>query len=349
MRVEAFLAPHSWDAVSAQVRWAEAVGFDSVATPEIANDPFVTLAVAAQHSTRVGLRTAIAVAFPRSPMVVAGAAFELHANTGGRFSLGLGTQVKGHNERRFSVPWTRPASRLREYVEAVRAIWRCWQLGERLDHQGEHYQFSLMTPEFAHRPVEHPPIPIHTAAVRPAMLRTAGRVADGVRLHLFCTRKYLEQSVLPNLQLGLAEAGRARESFEVCGGGVVATGPDEAAVAKALEWVRYRVAFYGSTRTYWPVFEAHGWLDLGEKLHELSKTGRWKEMAACVPDEVVREFAAVGTWDQLPAEIARRFGGIVDSIEIAAPEGAVDPGPLREVLQDIRAIPAAFTTPRTEW
>ena len=341
MRVEAFIDPQSWAAVQEQVRWAEAAGFDSVATPEIANDPFQTATVAALATRAVTIRTAIAVAFPRSPMVVANAAWEIHANSGGRFSLGLGTQVKGHNERRFSVPWSKPASRLREYVESLRAIWRCWQEEGPLDYEGEHYRFSLMTPEFRHAPNDLPPIPIYTAAVRPRMIRLAGEVADGVRLHGFCTRRYLEEVVLPQLDAGLADAGRPRESFEVCGGGFVATGPDEESVARTLEWVRYRVAFYGSTRTYAPVLELHGWQSLCARLHEMSKAGRWKEMPAQVTDEVVRAFAAVGTYDELPAEIERRFGGLTDSIELKFPPG-VDPEAIRETLQTVKRIPCRF-------
>ena len=343
MRVEAFLEPKDWASVQAQARFAEAAGFDSIATPEIHNDPFTTLTVAALSTERLGLRTAICVAFPRSPMVVANVGWELNVNTGGRVCVGLGTQVKGHNERRFSVEWHKPGTRLREYVESLKAIWTCWQTGGPLAYEGELYSFSLMTPEFRHAPNSLGPIPVYTAAVRPRMMQIAGRVADGVRLHGFCTRPYLEEVALPNLQSGLDEAGRARESFEVCGGGFVATGADEAAVAKALEWVRYRVSFYASTRTYLPVMSLHGWEDLAAELHEMSKTGRWKEMPGKVPDDVLRAFAAVGTYDQLPAEIERRFGGLTDSIELAAPHVAgAEAGALREVIEDIRRIPARF-------
>ena len=342
MRVEAFLEPHGWESVQRQARFAEAAGFDNLATPEISNDPFTTLAVAGLATERIGLRTAICVAFPRSPMVVANVAAELHENTGGRVCVGLGTQVKGHNERRFSVPWEKPRTRLREYVESLKAIWRCWHTGERLSYSGEFYNFSLMTPEFAHARNDYGPIPVYTAAVRPRMLEMAGAVADGVRLHGFCTRRYLDDTVLPALSAGLESAGRARSTFEVCGGGFVATGPDDEAVAKALEWVRYRVSFYASTRTYSPVMAAHGWDDLAAELHQMSKTGRWKEMPARIPDDVVRAFAAVGTYRELAGEIERRFGGVTDSIELAIPHLGTEPGLLREVLDDIRKIPSTF-------
>ena len=175
MRAEFYLPVGTWAESVASAESAEACGFDAVACPEITNDPFVTMAMAGQATSRVELRTAIVVAFPRSPMVVANSAWELHANTGGRFCLGLGTQVKGHNERRFSVPWVAPRTRLREYVGALRAIWACWQDRTPLRFEGEHYNFSLMTPEFSHPPTDLPPIPIYTAAVRPSDDAPRGR------------------------------------------------------------------------------------------------------------------------------------------------------------------------------
>lgn len=209
--------------------------------------------------------------------------------------------MKGHNERRYGVPWTAPVPRLREYVQALRALWRCWEKREPLRVEGEHYRLSLMTPEFSPAPSGLPPIPIAIAAVGPDMLRLSGRVCDGVRLHGFCTRRYLEEVALPRIRNGLDRAGRKRSHFEVWGGGFVATGRDAAEVARALEWVRYRVAFYGSTRTYLPVLELHGWQDLGARLHRLSVAGRWREMAAGVPDDVLHEFVAAAPYPELAA------------------------------------------------
>ena len=348
MRVEAFAPKGGWKEIQAAAAAAEAVGFDSFATPEISNDPFISMAVAALATKGIGLRTAIAVAFPRSPMVVANAAQELNVNSGGRFSLGLGTQVKGHNERRFSVPWTKPASRLREYVESLRAIWGCWQHGTPLIYEGEHYSFSLMTPEFRHAPTELPPIPVYTAAVRPAMMKLAGSVADGVRLHGFCTRRYLDEVALPRIAEGLALAERPRERFEVCGGGFVCTGPDEETVRKTAEWVRYRIAFYGSTRTYGPVLALHGWEDLNAKLHRMSKEGRWKEMKAEISDDVVETFAAIATYDHLAEAIAARFGGLSDSIELAFEEGTA-PEEIRDVVTAIQGIETRFDGKPLSW
>jgi probable F420-dependent oxidoreductase len=341
MRVETNVPLGDWRAVGPAARAAEEAGFDGLVSSEIANDPFVPLAFAALATERIQLGTAIAVAFPRSPMVVANLAWDLQVHSRGRFVLGLGTQVKGHNERRFSTPWTSPVPRLREYVESLRAIWRCWEKGEPLVYTGQHYTFTLMTPEFSPPPSGQPPVPVTIAAVGRDMLRLAGRVCDGVRLHGFCTRRYLEEVALPQLQEGLEKAGRPREQFEVWGGGFVATGPDADAVQRMREWVRYRIAFYGSTRTYSGVLSLHGWDDLAAKLHRLSKEGRWKEMAAQVPDEVLEVFAAIGPYDRIAGEIERRFGGLADAIALSFPDGT-PPGLAREVVQDVRRIPSAF-------
>src|SRR5262245_15965977 len=263
MRVETGIPLDNWRKVGEVAKRAEADGFDGVVSAEIQADPFVPLAIAALATERIQIGTAIAVAFPRSPMVVANTCWDLQKESRGRFVLGLGTQVKGHNERRFSVPWSAPAPRLREYVESLRAIWRTWQTGAPLAYEGKHYRFTLMTPEFSPPANDLPPIPITIAAVGPAMMKLAGRLCDGVRLHGFATRKYLEEIAIPQVEEGLRESGRERGAFEYWGGGFIATGADAAAVAKSIDEVRYRVAFYGSTRSYHGVFASHGWEDLG--------------------------------------------------------------------------------------
>jgi len=341
MRVETIVPLDDWRAVGDAAKRAEALGFDGVFTSEIAHDPFIPLAFAALASERLSLSTGIAVCFPRSPMVTANLAWDLQAQSGGRFRLGLGTQVKGHNERRFSVPWSPPIPRLREYMQALRAIWRTWETGERLAFEGEHYQFSLMTPEFAPKPSGQPPVPITIAAVNPGMMGLAGRVADGVSLHFFATRRYLEKVAMPRIEEGLAEVGRPRSTFGVWGGRFIATGPDEATVKQQIEWARYRIAFYGSTRTYHRVLAEHGWEDLGLELHEMSKKGQWKDMASRVTDEVIREFVAVGTYDTIAGEIEKHLGGLSDAIVIDSAPGTPE-GPLREVVQDIQRIPTPF-------
>jgi probable F420-dependent oxidoreductase len=341
MRIDTTLPLGDWRAVAPAARRAEQLGFDGISGPEIANDPFVPLALAALATERIQLGTAIAVAFPRSPMVTANVAWDLQVGSRGRFALGLGPQVKGHNERRFSVAWSAPVPRLREYVESLRAIWRCWERKEPLAYEGDHYRFTLMTPEFSPPPSGLPPIPITIAAVGKDMLRLAGRVCDGVRLHGFCTRRYLEEVALPRLREGLARAGRERRRFEIWGGGFIATGADSEEVSKQVEWTRYRLAFYGSTRTYSPVLALHGWDELAAKLHEMSKRGQWSQMAAAVPDDVVHEFTAVAPYRELAGAVEKRFGGLVDSIALAFPE-ATREGLAREILADLRRIPHAF-------
>jgi probable F420-dependent oxidoreductase len=229
---------------------------------------------------------------------------------------------------------------MREYVQALRAIWRCWRTGEKLAYEGRHYRFSLMTPNFTPEPIDAPPPAVMIAAVGPAMLRVAGEECDGAKLHGFCTRRYLEQAVMPRLAAGLANSGRRRENFEISGGGFLATGPDDASVAQMFEWVRQRVAFYGSTPAYYPVLAAHGLEDLGHKLNALVRQGRWNDMAAQVSDDVVHLFAAVGRWDEIAGAIERRFGGIVDAINARA--NPATPALPRELIADIRRLPRGF-------
>jgi probable F420-dependent oxidoreductase len=348
LRVDTNIPLNDWRAVAAAAQAAEAAGFDGLMSAEIANDPFAPLGFAALATSRIELSTGICVAFPRSPMVVAQTSWDLHANSGGRFRLGLGSQVKGHNERRFSVPWSAPVPRLREYVESLRAIWRCWEKKEPLRYEGEHYRFTLMTPEFSPPPTGLAPIPVSIAAVGPDMLKLAGRVCDGVRLHGFATRKYLEEVALPQIEAGLRQGGRPRSTFEVWGGGFVLTGADDAEVARQTEFGRYRIAFYGSTRSYHGVFAVHGWEQLGHELHEMSKRGQWNEMARRVPDEVVRTFAAVGRYDEIARLIAERFGGVSDTVTLGTLPG-VEAGLLREVVQDVKRIPCAFEGYPTGW
>jgi probable F420-dependent oxidoreductase len=341
MDVETGIPMDDWRAAGPAARRAEDVGFAGITAPEIANDPFVPLAFAALATERIRLGTAVAIAFPRSPMVVANLCHDLARNSKGRFVLGLGTQVKGHNERRFSVKWHSPGPRLREYVEALRAIWRTWETGEPLRYEGTHYRFTLMTPEFSPSPNGLPPVPITIAAVQPYMLRLAGEIADGVRLHGFCTRRYFHEVVRPALDEGLERAGRDRSRFEIWGGGFVATGEDADEVRRAAEEVRYRVAFYGSTRTYQGVLSLHGWDREAERLHELSVRGQWQEMASVVSDEMLHTFAAVGTYEELPGKIRERFGGLSDRIALTLPRSMPD-GLAREMLAEIATIPAGF-------
>ncbi len=348
MRVFTMLPMRHWREAGPFAAAAETAGFDALMTVELGHDAFTPLAVAALATERIELTPSIAVAFPRSPTVMASQAWDLQANSNGRFVLGLGSQVKGHNERRFGIPWSAPAPRLRDYVRALRAVWRCWETGGKLDYQGEHYKLNLMTPDFSPEPTGLPMVPVTIAAVGEAMLRVAGEVCDGVRLHPLCSRRYLEEVALPSIEEGMRRSGRSRENFDLFGGGFVVTGPDAKSVAGGMEWVRKRVALYGSTRTYTPILALHGIEELGLKLHAMSIEGRWNEMAAEVSDEVVRIFAACGTYDEIAAAIEARFGGLADAIELNFPAGA--PAELqRELLTDIHRIPRRFAGFNTSW
>jgi probable F420-dependent oxidoreductase len=322
----------------------EADGYDGIVALENRHDPFLPLAVAAVHSERLELATGVAIAFPRSPMIAANIGWDLQQASSGRFELGLGSQVRGHNERRFSVAWSPPAPRMKEYVEAVKAIWDAWITGGPLNYRGDFYNFTLMPPNFTPEALDGPPPKITMAAVGPAMLRTAGRTCDGVRLHAFCTREYLEASILPQVGTGLLEAGKTREKFQISGGGFVCTGPDDESVTQMMDWVRYRIGFYGSTRAYWPVLEQHDLLDLGEELNHLSKNDGWDKMASRISDDVVRQFAAVGRHDEIATAIEERFGGLIDAIGASAsPEIPADLP--REVIQDIQRIATPYQAP----
>ncbi|MEM7294929.1 MAG: TIGR03617 family F420-dependent LLM class oxidoreductase, partial [Pseudomonadota bacterium] len=309
MRVVTTVPQDNLNKVTDAALAAESAGFDAIVTMENRHDPFLPLAVAATATKKLGLTTGIAISFLRSPMSAANLSWDLNEASGGRFVLGLGTQIKAHNEKRFSVPWSAPAPRMREYVKSLRAIWRCWRHGERLNFRGEHYQFTLMTPNFSPEDSGLPLPAVTLAAVGPAMMRLAGEVADGVCLHPLCSARYLDEVVLPSLAEGWAKSGSNRENFEISGGGFIATGATDEAVEKMVEWVRMRIGFYGSTPAYWPVLEMHGYAELGRKLNQMTKDGQWDKLAAQIPDELVELFAAVGRHDQIASAIEKRASG----------------------------------------
>jgi probable F420-dependent oxidoreductase len=348
MRVSTGVPYSDWRAVGPAAARAEADGMDGLTCPELAHDPFIPLGIAALATERVQLATSVAISFPRSPMIVANLGWDLNLHSRGRFLLGLGTQVRAHNERRFDVRWEHPAPRMGEYIQALRAIWRTWETGEKLNYQGKFYNFSLMTPEFSPKPAGLPMVPIMIAAVGPEMQKTAARLCDGVRLHGFATRKYVTDVVRPLLAGELAKAGKSFANFEVTGGGFIATGPDQAAVDRAAEKLRYRVAFYGSTPAYRGVFDIHGLSELGVKLHEASRKGQWTEMAAMVPDEVLDLFAVRATYDKLPEAVADRFGGISDAVSIDfLPED--DAATRRKLIEGLKKIPESFESFKTSF
>ena len=319
----------------------EQAGFDGVVALENAHGPIPPLAVAALATSRIQIGTGVAIAFPRSPTIMAHAAWDLNKASNGRFYLGLGSQVRGHNERRYGIPWTPPAPRMRDYIGAVRAVWRAWETEEPIDYRSAHYTLTLTTPNFSPRPLGLPRIPIAMSAVGPAMLKVAGEVADGARLHPFSTRRYLAEVSLARIQAGLDIHGRSRRAFEVVAGSFIATGANEAEVAKMREYIRFRIAFYCSTRAYWHVLELHGMEDLGLKLRDFPKQGRWSEMAAEISDDTLELFATVATYDALAQKIEARYGGLADTLSLFIPPHT-DPLPLKDVMQDIRRIPTPF-------
>jgi probable F420-dependent oxidoreductase len=348
MRVTTGVPYSDWKAIAGAAARAEADGIDGLTCPELAHDPFMPLALAAMATERVQLATSVAISFPRSPMIVANIGWDLNLNSRGRFVLGLGTQVRAHNERRFDVRWEHPAPRMGEYVQALRAIWRTWETGEKLDYRGKFYNFTLMTPEFSPKPAKLPMVPIMIAAVGPEMQKTAARLCDGVRLHGFATRKYVTDVVRPLLAGELEKAGKSFANFEVTGGGFIATGPDQASVDRAAEKLRYRVAFYGSTPAYRGVFDIHGLTDLGIKLHEASRKGQWNEMAGMVPDDVLDLFAVRATYDKLADAVADRFGGIADAVSVDfLPED--DEKTRRKVIDGLKRIPKSFDRFKTSF
>ena len=336
MLIEAFLQVDDFARIPDRVRRIEALGFDAIAAPEVNRDPFLPLTIAAEHTTRVGLGTAVAIAFPRAPMVVAQIAWDLQRFSQGRLVLGLGSQIRKHNEERFSVKWEAPVARMREYIQTLRAIWDSWQYGTRANFVGEHYRYTYMTPMFNPGPIAHPKIPVQVSAVNPAMLRLAGEICDGVRLHGFCTRKYLDEFIFPNLEKGTRKAARHVGDLDLSGGGFLATGKDDAAVAQQFEIVRGQISFYGSTPQYFGVFAVEGWGHLGEKLNKLSRDGKWDEMVRAVPDEVVHRFAAVGRYDEIAPRLRERFRGI-NRLGLPVPSSdPQDEGGFRELLQELR-------------
>ena len=348
MRVFTMLPMGQWRDAGPFAAAAESAGFDALMTVELGHDVLTPLAFAALATERIELTPSIAVAFPRSPTVLASQAWDLQANSRGRFVLGLGSQVKGHNERRFGIAWSAPAPRLRDYVRALRAVWRCWETGGKLDYHGEHYKLTLMTPDFSPEPTGLPMVPVTIAAVGEAMLRVAGEVCDGVRLHPLCSRRYLEEFALQRISEGMQRSGRRRANFDVFGGGFVVTGADAESIAAGMDQVRKRVALYASTRTYMPILALHGLEELGLRLHAMSVARRWGEMRDAVSDDVVRIFAACGTYGDIATAIEARYGGLADAIELNFPSGT-PAGLQRELLADIHRIPHTFEGFDTRW
>jgi probable F420-dependent oxidoreductase len=303
--------------VARRVQAAEEAGLDCLWASETANDPFLSLALAAEHSTRPALGTAVAIAFARNPMSLAYTTNQLQEYSQGRLVLGLGSQVRAHIERRFSSPWSHPAARMREFILALRAVWASWNDGATLDFAGQFYTHSLMTPLFSPRPHAFGSPRVFLAAVGPRMTEVAGEVADGVITHGISSARYLRQVTLPALDRGLEASGRARGDFEVTCPGFIAVVEDEANTEKARQGMRRHVAYYASTPAYRPVLDVHGWGDLQLELYGLSKQGRWDEMARLVDDEVLDTFTIICPPGDLGGQVRARYGGLADRINVS--------------------------------
>ena len=308
-----------WDLekVGAQARELEEMGYSGIQSAETGHDPFLPLAFAAQTTSRVDLTTGIAVAFARSPMTLANIGHDLNAASKGRFVLGLGSQIRPHITKRFSMPWSHPAARMREFILAMRAIWANWHDGEPLQFTGKFYTHTLMTPFFAPTNTEYGPPRVTLAAVGPLMTEVAGEVADGMIVHAFTTENYLRETTMPALERGFAKAGKKREDFEISYPCFVVTGRDEQELEQARTATRQQIAFYGSTPAYKPVLDSIGAGELQGDLNAMSKQGRWQEMGGLITDDMLGAFAVV----EEPANIARnfkaRYGDLVDRTSAA--------------------------------
>lgn len=316
VKLDALLHPHRPREIPALAAQAEALGFDGLWFGETQHDALLASALAAEHTERVTVGTAITMAFTKSPMALAYTAWDVQSLAQGRFRLGLGSQVKGHLERRFSVPWTAPAPRMREVVLALRAIWNTWQTGAPLQFEGRHYRFSLMTPFFNPGPLAHPEMPLYLAGVNPGMARLAGELGQGLHVHPLHTAEYLREVLHPAVAAGAERAGRSLEDFEYVAPVFAATGRDAAEVAAAREVMRQQVAFYASTRTYRRVLDLHGWGAVGERLHKLSVAGRWGEMPAEVDDEMLEVFVPEAPWEALPDALRAKYTGLLDRVSL---------------------------------
>ena len=323
-------------AASAAIK-AEEAGYDAIWSAETGHDPLMPLIIAAEHTERLTLGTAIVVAFGRSPMTLANQGWDLNAYSGGRLILGLGSQIKPHIERRYSMPWSHPAPRMREFILAMRAIWDCWQNGTKLDFRGEFYTHTLMTPFFHPGRSQHGAPRVFLAAVGEGMTKVAAEVADGLLVHGFTTERYLREVTVPTVESVLTASGRSLADFQFSYPAFVVTGDSEAEVQEAERGVRKQIAFYASTPAYRPVLELHGWGDLQPELNSLSKQGQWDEMGRLITDDILDAFAVRGTPEQVPAELQRRFGDIIDRLSFYMPYR--DHGFAPRILAGLRELP----------
>ena len=310
-------------------------GYDCCSTAEINHDPFLPVVLAAEHTTTIELGTSIAVAFARNPMTVANVGWDLQAYSRGRFLLGLGSQVQAHIEKRFSMPWSQPVRRMREFVLALQEIWSCWRDGTKLSFEGDFYTHKLMTPMFTPEPQPYDFPKILVAAVGEAMTEMCGEVADGMLAHAFTTKRYLEEVTTPALLRGMQRSGRQRSDFQLSAPVFVVTGYNEAELAAGSVGTRKQIAFYGSTPAYRKVLELHGWEDLHTELHRLSRAGEWDAMGSLIDDEILEAFAVVAPLEEVADKIRDRCDGVIDRVLVGFPS-SVPEDTVSAVLQELR-------------
>jgi probable F420-dependent oxidoreductase len=336
MRIDTGIMGSNATDIGPRARELEELGYDGLITAETGHDAFLPLALAAEHTERIELGTGIAVAFARTPMVLAYTANDLQHMSKGRFILGLGSQIKPHIEKRFSMPWSHPARRMREYILAMRAIWAAWNEQAPLRFEGEFYRHTLMTPFFAPPPNQYGAPKVFLAAVGERMSEVAGEVADGIIIHGFTTERYVKEVTLPAVERGLKAAGRDRASFEISGPLFIVTGTNEQELAEAEQGVKQQIAFYGSTPAYRGVLDLHGWGDLQTELNALSKQGEWVKMGELIDDDILHTFAVVAGPEGVGAELKKRYAGVVDRCSFYAPYRA-DPTRWQQVIADLKA------------
>jgi len=315
----------------------ESLGYDGIAVEECKDDPYQQLTLASVNTNKLELATSIAMAFPRSPTITAMSAWTLQKVSSGRLILGLGSQVRGHIRRRYGMEWTAPAPRMRDYILAMKAVWRCWQDREPLHHDGDHYKLDLMVPLFDPGPIDHPDIPVHISAINTNMCGVVGEVADGIRLHPVCSPKFISEVMVPAVEKGAARTQRNADDIDWCMKPLIATAPDEASLHQVAESVRARVGFYLATPAYKAAFEVHGWGDQVDQAASFSREQRWDEIPALVSDEMFHTIATVGTYDRIASMLNERFGSLIDRIEFSIPVNNSDDGSLlTAMLNELR-------------
>jgi probable F420-dependent oxidoreductase len=323
--------------IAARAVRAEAMGYDGLQLPDAVHDGLLLSAMALNATSRLIVGTGVLVAFARSPMVTAIAAWDLQQMSGGRFELGLGTQIKPNIEKRYSSRWDSPVPQMREYIQSLRAIFHTFQTGERLNFEGEHYTFTKLQPFFNPGPIEHPDIPILAGAVGPAMTRMVGRIADGMISHPTNTPpEYIREVCLPRLQAGFEQAGRDGADFKLLLGPLTATGKDEQTLQAEREKQRSLLGFLYSTPAYWPTLELLGWQDMGQRLLDMTRTGDWGEMASIITDEVLERIIPIGTYDEIEAIYRERYEGLTTRITFPMPEDPADDALAAEVIARLK-------------